>query len=181
MLPPIRCYSSFKDMKEQETLNQEAFELKELEELEVKHKFLGRDCFVTKIFSEIKDLAAIVTEQSGVSFSVRLKRKRILGAVENLDAQVWKKSNPKFTSIEIEIEWVWLMAIGRLVEYEDIVAVRKRKQYVSLAAVEAEVVALCNAISFSQRKSGRYCSVVNWLNANANDSSNWSAMGERLT
>lgn len=154
-------YKEFKDMKEQETLNQEAFELKELEELEVKHKFLGRDCFVTKIFSEIKDLAAIVTEQSGVSFSVRLKKKRILGAVENLDAQVWivknllrdsiknssgqmeidisqvwKKSNPKFTSIEIEIEWVRLMAIGRLVEYEDIVAVQKRKKYVSLAAVE---------------------------------------------
>ncbi|KAI5347337.1 Hypothetical predicted protein [Prunus dulcis] len=188
-------------MKEQETLNQEALQQEELEELEVKNKFLGRDCFVTKIFSEIKDLAAIVTEQSGVSFSLRLKKKQILGAVENLDAQVlivktllrdsiknssgqmeidisqvWKKSNPKFTSIEIEIEWVRLMAIGRLVEYEDIVAVQKRKQYVSLAAVEAEVVALRNAISLSQRKSGRYCSVVNWLNTNANDSSNWSAM-----
>ncbi|KAH0978656.1 hypothetical protein GBA52_005833 [Prunus armeniaca] len=84
-------YKEFKDMKEQETLNQEALqqeELEEFEELEVKNKFLGRDCFVTKIFSEIKDLAAIVTEESGVSFSVRLKKKKILGAVENLDAQV---------------------------------------------------------------------------------------------
>ncbi|CAL9009016.1 unnamed protein product [Prunus brigantina] len=152
MLLPICCYfinvvkiiyKEFKDMKEQETLNQEALQQEQEQEddLEVN--------------------------------------------------QVWKKSNPKFTSIEIEIEWVQLMAIGWLVEYEDIksngfnswlveyediVAVQKRKQYVSLAAVEAEVVAVRNAISLSQRKSGRYCSVVNWLNTNANDSSNWSAM-----
>ncbi|CAB4302175.1 unnamed protein product [Prunus armeniaca] len=91
VLPRLIIYKEFKDMKEQETLNQEALqqeELEEFEELEVKNKFLGRDCFVTKIFIEIKDLAAIVTEESGVSFSVRLKKKKILGAVENLDAQV---------------------------------------------------------------------------------------------
>lgn len=98
------------------------------------------------------------------------------GQMEIDISKVWEESNPRFTSIYIEIEWGRLMALGRLVEYEDIIAVQKRKQYVSLAAVEAEVVALRNAISLSQRKSGRYCSVVNWLNTNANDSSNWSAM-----